>query len=374
MSGPRPGTGGVSGVLAVRQDSLGDVLLMGPAIRAIAAASDGPVTLLCGPRGEAAARLLPGVGEVLTHLAAWIDPAPPPVERAGCERLIADVAARAPAEAIIFTSFHQSPLPTALLLRLAGVRKITAISPDYPGALLDVRHAVPDDIHETERALSLAAAAGYELPAGDRGLLAVKPVPPPPGLPAEPFFVIHPGASVRARSWEPESWRRLTRELGALGNTVVVTGAPHERELTEYVCGGSTRALDFGGRCSFGELAAVLGKTEVVAVANTGPAHLAAAAGAPVVSLFAPTVPAVRWRPWGVPHRLLYKDVPCAGCRALNCPVPGHPCLNGVEIREVIEAIFELAETRRAGALWTRDDGARTEAASRTATVSGAIT
>jgi ADP-heptose:LPS heptosyltransferase len=80
-----------------------------------------------------------------------------------------------------------------------------------------------------------------------------------------------------------------------------------------------------------------------VIVGNTGPAHLAAAVGTPVVSLFAPTVPAVRWRPWGVPHEVLYVDVPCAGCRARTCPVPGHPCLGGVATADVVRAVDRLA-------------------------------
>jgi ADP-heptose:LPS heptosyltransferase len=61
-----------------------------------------------------------------------------------------------------------------------------------------------------------------------------------------------------------------------------------------------------------------------------------------VVSLFAPTVPAVRWRPWKVPHELLFVEVPCAGCRARECPVPGHPCLEGVGVEEVLRALDRL--------------------------------
>ena len=66
-------------VLAVRLDNEGDVLLAGPAIRALAAGAD-RVTLLCGPRGRQAAALLPGVDEVLCGRAPWIDPEPDPVE------------------------------------------------------------------------------------------------------------------------------------------------------------------------------------------------------------------------------------------------------------------------------------------------------
>jgi ADP-heptose:LPS heptosyltransferase len=120
----------------------------------------------------------------------------------------------------------------------------------------------------------------------------------------------------------------------------VVTGAPAERSLTARVAGGA--GIDLGGRTTFGELADVLAEAEVVVVGNTGPAHLAAAVGTPVVSLFAPTVPAVRWRPWRVRHELLYVDVPCAGCRARVCPVPGHPCLGGVSVEDVVAAVESL--------------------------------
>src|SRR5215211_1614579 len=159
-------------VLAVRLDNDGDVLLAGPAIRALAAGAE-RVTLLCGPRGRQAAALLPGVDEVLVWRAPWIDPEPQPVDRAAAEALIERVAGERVDMAIVFGSFHQSPLPTALLLRLAGVPWIGATSTDYPGSLLDLRHRISDDVHEVERALALAAAAGFHLPAGDDGRLAV---------------------------------------------------------------------------------------------------------------------------------------------------------------------------------------------------------
>jgi ADP-heptose:LPS heptosyltransferase len=84
-----------------------------------------------------------------------------------------------------------------------------------------------------------------------------------------------------------------------------------------------------------------------VVVGNTGPAHLAAAVGTPVVSLFAPVVPAERWRPWQVPHVLLGdQSAACALSRATSCPVAGHPCLDGVPIRQVVAAVGTLAGSR----------------------------
>ena len=65
---------------------------------------------------------------------------------------------------MILTSFHQSPLPTALLLRLAGVRRIVASSEDYPGSLLDLRLPVAGNGPEPERMLATVRAAGFEPP------------------------------------------------------------------------------------------------------------------------------------------------------------------------------------------------------------------
>jgi ADP-heptose:LPS heptosyltransferase len=323
----------VTHVLAVRPDNDGDVLLAGPAVRALAAGAD-RVTLLCGPRGRQAAELLPGVDEVVCWRAPWIDPEPDPPAAWDVLDLVARLRALAIDRAVIFGSFHQSPLPTALLLRLARVPWVGAISVDYPGSLLDLRHQVPDDIHEVERNLSLVRAAGFEAPADPRLEVAG-------AVPAElpgPYVVVHPGASVPARAWEPERWREL---VARLRRPVVVTGGPGEVALTAFVAGAD--ALDLGGRTTLAELAGVIAGAEAIVVGNTGPAHLAAAVGTPVVSLFAPTVPPVRWRPWRVEHELLYVNVLCAGCRARVCPVVGHPCLHGVQADAVAAAVERVA-------------------------------
>jgi ADP-heptose:LPS heptosyltransferase len=328
-------------VVGVRLDNDGDVLLAGPAVRALAYGAD-RVTLLCGPRGRRAAELLPGVDALVVWRAPWIDPEPDPVDRADVEAIVDELAALRADAAVIFGSFHQSPLPTALLLRMAGVPFVAATSVDYPGSLLDVRHRIADDVHEVERALDLAAAAGFPLPAGDDGALRIRRAAS--RLPDDDVVVVHPGASVPARAWAPERNAELVNALVAAGRRVLVTGGPDEAALTAQVAGPPrAEVTDLGGRTTFAELAEVLAAARCVVVGNTGPAHLAAAVGTPVVSLFAPTVPPVRWRPWAVPHELLFVDVPCAGCRARTCPVPGHPCLGDVATEDVVRAVDRLA-------------------------------
>ena len=333
-------------VLVVRLDNNGDVLLAGPAIRAVAA-SAGTVTLLCGPRGIDAARLLPGVDEIITFRAPWIEASPQPVDPLAIRALVDDLAAREIDQAIILTSFHQSALPTALVARLAGVPTIAAISEDYPGSLLDIRHQVDDDIHEVERNLSLVATLGYRLPGGDNARLQVKRAAV--AAPELPYVVVHPGATAPARTWPASQHAGLVQVLLERGRRVVVTGGPGEEALTSEVAGRDSRVTDLGGRISFEQLADVLAGADALVCGNTGPAHLAAAVGTPVVCLFAPVVPASRWRPWRVPHLLLGdQQAACANSRARVCPVPGHPCLGRVSVEDVMAAVEQLSPLREA--------------------------
>ncbi|SCF30588.1 histidinol-phosphate phosphatase family domain-containing protein/HAD-superfamily hydrolase, subfamily IIIA [Micromonospora mirobrigensis] len=327
-------------VLVVRSDSAGDVLVTGPAIRAVAAGAR-KIVLLCGPRGRAAADLLPGIDEVVEWPLPWIDGDPQPVDPDDMRHLTDRLTRLGADEAIIFTSYHQSPLPLALLLRVAGVPTIHAISDDYPGSLLDTRHRVPVGVPEPERALSLAAAAGFALPDHDGPGLRLRPdaVPPPPAELGGPgYVVLHPGSTVQARACPPDLAARIVRVLAEAGHRVVVTGGPHERELTALVAGDL--GVDLGGRTGLAGLAAVLTGAGALVVGNTGPAHVAAALGVPVVSLFAPTVPYGQWGPYRVPAvRLGDAGAPCRDTRATSCPVAGHPCLSRLDPADVLAAV-----------------------------------
>lgn len=347
-------------VLVARSDNLGDVLLTGPAVRAIAG-STADVHYLCSPQGRPAASLLPGVKSVLTAAVPWIDATAPPATPEWAEDLTATVRGVEPDEAVIFTSFHQSPLPLALLLRLAGVARISAISVDYPGSLLDLRHSVDEDMHEVERGLSLAAAAGYQLPPGDDRRLRIDL---PAGaersaralLPSrwweEGYVVVHPGASVPARAWEAEHHGDLVDALTSRGRRVVITGAPSERFLAAHLrsrAASPDRVMDLSGRTDFASLAVTIAGGDAIVCGNTGPAHIAAAVGTPVVSIYAPTVPAVRWRPWMVPHVILGRqDIGCSGCRARRCPIAEHPCVSGIPVASVVDALESVRRRREA--------------------------
>jgi len=327
-------------VLVARQDNNGDVLLTGPAVRAVAARAH--VTMLCGPRGAAAARMLPGVAETIVREAEWIDAQPQHVDREATLQFVSDVSERRFDEAIIFTSFHQSPLPLALLLRMAGIKRIGAISVDYPGSLLDVRHNVDDGIHEVERALSLVGAMGYRLPKNDDRSLRMRDVPPVP-MPFSAYVVVHPGATVPARAWLPDRNAELVARLSEHGYNLAVTGSAAERELTRYVTASAARAVDLGGKTNFAEFASIVGGASAVICGNTAAVHVASAMKTPVVELFPPTIPAARFHPWMVPYELLGdQEIACKGCRARVCPFETQACLSCVSVDDVLAALERI--------------------------------
>jgi ADP-heptose:LPS heptosyltransferase len=333
-----------SRVLVARLDSLGDILLAGPAVRAVAGSAK--VTMLVRSGLGEAAEMLPGVDDVMEFDAPWVLFDPPPVRPRAIVDLISEVEARCFDAALVLTSFHQSPLPLALLLRMAKVPWIGAICDDYPGSLLDLRHRVADGLPESERNLTLASAAGFV--ADEKGArLAVRgPLPDVSALVgSEPYVVFHPGAAVPARRPTAAHSRAIVTALAAAGHQVVVTGSGDEATLTGFVAGG--QASDLAGQLTLPELAGLLDGAEVVVVPNTGPAHLAAAVGTPVVSLFAPVVPAEQWAPYGVPRVVLGdQQAPCRNTRMRTCSVPDHPCLSSIDPRDVVAAVAKLQTHR----------------------------
>jgi ADP-heptose:LPS heptosyltransferase len=334
-----------SKILAVRLDGAGDVLLAGPSLRQLAADTS-ELHLLVSPAGAEAAALLPGVDAVLVADAPWVRTSWEEADAAALDRLLARLRRERYDEVVVLTSYHQSPLPMALVARWAGVPKVVGTSDAFPGGLLDVRHRRAGDrddpgrggSHEVEAMCDLVAAAGHPRLADDR--LAVTPVAVPTGLGAS-YVVIHPSASVPARGISVYRAARHAELLAAQGWRVVVTGGPGDAELGRVVtpAGG----VDLTGRTTMRSLAGVLAGASAVVVGNTGPAHLAAAVGTPVVSIFAPVVPLERWRPWKVPTVVLGdQGAACALSRARTCPVAGHPCTD-VSPREVLEAVHALA-------------------------------
>jgi ADP-heptose:LPS heptosyltransferase len=197
-------------VLAVRLDAMGDVVMTGPAIRALAASGPGrTVTVLTSPGGAEAARLLPGVGEVICYEAPWMKASQP---RPGSAAL--GMAARLREgcfdAAVIFT-VSQSPLPAALLCHLADIPLRLAHCRENPYQLLTdwIPEREPGALrrHEVRRQLDLVASLGgavdderlrLRIPETASRRVAALLAHVGPG----PVVAVHPGASAPSRPGE----------------------------------------------------------------------------------------------------------------------------------------------------------------------------
>lgn len=340
-------------VLAIRLDNLGDVLLATPAIHAIRESLPAAeITLLTSEVGAQIGRLNPDVAEVVVYRAPWMDPwSRLPYDPQREMQAIARLHEGQYDAAVIFSSFRQSPLPAAYLCYLAGIPLRLAASIDGPGSLLTTRHKHPEQMmHEVERGLDLVAAVGMRT-SDDRLVLHV-----PAEAHAEtgefvaghrPLVVVHPGCTMPARTYPWEQYANVIDQLVRdLDGRVILTGVADESPLVEAIVARldpwvRPRVTAAAGTLTFPAFAALIAAADVVVTNNTGPMHVAAALDTPVVALFALTNPPEQWRPWRVPHRMLWHEMPCRLCYSRVCPTT-HDCLTRVSAAEVVRAVADL--------------------------------
>jgi lipopolysaccharide heptosyltransferase II len=163
--------------------------------------------------------------------------------------------------------------------------------------------------------------------------------------PSRPLILLglNPGAEYGpAKRWPAERFATVARELSRrLGNCLwLAFGAPGDWELCNDVArlaGGGV--LNLAGKTSLRQLMALLKLCRVVLTNDTGPMHVAAALGTPVVVPFGSTSPELTGP--GLPgdsrHRLLKSDAPCSPCFLRECPIDFR-CMNGITVERVVEA------------------------------------
>jgi lipopolysaccharide heptosyltransferase II len=336
-------------ILCVRLDALGDVLMCTPAMRALREAVPGrSLTLLGSPSGAAALPFIPELDDAIVHAAPG-----------DLLALAATLAARRFDAAVVFTSHTQSALPAARLCRLAGIPLRLAHCREHPGQLLTdwVEEPEPQTMvrHEVQRQLALVRRAGasppdcsgmalsFALRAAD--LAAVRARLLRLGVdPDRPWLLLHPGAGSPSRRYPAGLWARAVALLAnRTGLPVVLAGGDAELALVDEIragCGVAVHSL--AGQLSLGELGAALRLAALLLANNSGPAHVAAAVGTPVVVPYALTHP--QHTPWKVRSRVLIHDQPCRFCFESVCPAGHHGCLAGVVPERVADAALSLLE------------------------------
>lgn len=155
------------------------------------------------------------------------------------------------------------------------------------------------------------------------------------------FLVCGPGTKMQAKDWGKENWRRL---LSSLSNrfpehALVLIGAKDEEDYCAYVaCEWQSTVLNCCGRLSPRESAALLTRAELFLGPDSGPMHLAAAAGVPCAIAFAArTMPGI-WYPWGLANQIVYHAVNCMGCDIETCIENKKKCLTSITVEEMFNA------------------------------------
>lgn len=156
------------------------------------------------------------------------------------------------------------------------------------------------------------------------------------------FAALSPGANWEYRRWPAERHAELSRRLRVDGVPSVLTGSEDDRELCDGIAEASRgSAVSLAGRLDVRGLAAALERAAVFVGSDSGPMHIAAAVGTPVVALFGPNTPE-RFAPRGAPTRVLRHAYPCSPCEQKRCVRPDDRCMAAITVDEVFAAAKEL--------------------------------
>jgi ADP-heptose:LPS heptosyltransferase len=162
-------------------------------------------------------------------------------------------------------------------------------------------------------------------------------------------YVLHPGTGWPLKQWPPERWGAVAAGLhDRFDGRPLVTGVAAERAMVDQVVAASGgRAVGLAGRLSLGAFAALLERARVVIASDSGPLHLAAMVGAPVVGLYGPGGP-LQAGPWCPPsrRRLVWSDLPCRPCNTMEhapCGATTNPvCTTTTTPAQVLTAATSL--------------------------------
>ncbi len=242
-----------------------------------------------------------------------------------------------------------------LLTAVSGAARLAGFSSGGGGPLLDVALPYDTRAHTADNAVALVQAA-----LGRRADAVVGPSLTIPdsaradaarllGDRREPIVAVHVSGGRAIKQWPETRFREFARTLiEKRGATIVLTGSHADRRQIDAVMTGlpGTHVLDLSGMLDLITLAAVLERAMLLVSGDTGPMHIAAAVGTPIVAIFGPSDPA-RYGPRGPLDRVVRIDLPCAPCNRIRVPPArcvGHTpdCLARIETAQVLAAVEDV--------------------------------
>ncbi len=156
-----------------------------------------------------------------------------------------------------------------------------------------------------------------------------------------PYMVMHPAALMETKRWPAERFAELGGLLTRRGWTIALTCGPGEEPIVGQVAAELPKSIILFG-LSIPELAELIRGATLFIGNDSGPMHLAAAVGTPTIAVWGSS-DSVRWRPWGVPHRVVQNPFECNPCPGYDCLVADSPiCIESVSIDQVSHAVRDL--------------------------------
>ncbi|MBM4154934.1 MAG: glycosyltransferase family 9 protein [Lentisphaerae bacterium] len=203
------------------------------------------------------------------------------------------------------------------------------------------RHAVEENVDVVRR-------LGWpELPIG----FPVR-FPPQPAPGVSPRVVVVPASRWETKNWPVEGFVEVAEDLLHRGATVVLVGAAAEKPACDAIAeklGPRPNLRNLAGRTTLLELGGLLQLSHLAITVDSGPMHMAAALGVPVLALFGPTDP-VRTGPYGPKARVLTTQrMPCQPCLAATCDRHDLACMRRIFPSQVLAAALEMLGARRGG-------------------------
>ncbi len=310
-------------LLVIRMDNIGDVVMLGPALRTIREnLPDVRISLLASPSGSQVAPMLPWIDEVISWRAVWQNiskdlPLDPQQEWS----LIEELRRREFDAAVVFTSFTQSPYPQRL-----------GHSKEFGGSVLSHWFTPPtDDHHQVDRNLSLLEQAGFhlrgrhlELHIPDSDQAAADALLAQAGVSVnQPFILMAPGASCAARRYDMHRTAQVVKGLLEESQLpVIISSSSGEAELLSPVLQmtAETAAISLVGRTNVTRFAGLIRRAALVVANNSSAMHFADAFRRPMVILYSGTELFSQWRPRAAPAHLLREETYCSPCYNFDCP------------------------------------------------------
>ena len=204
------------------------------------------------------------------------------------------------------------------------------------------------ELHEIERNLDLLAITGASIARGkyarfypdENGLEEAGKIKEKLGL-SKPVIVLHATCAATAKRWSVQNWISLIEKLPSHFDLVMI-GTENEKTGIEEIAKGSSRQVFLAsGLLGISGLAAFLVESRLFIGVDSGPAHIAAAMGIPVLSLFSGTNRADQWEPRGERVLVIQKNTPCSPCGRVVCPF-ANDCMQRIMVEEVAASAQKL--------------------------------